>query len=265
MRLAIISDVHANLEALRATFHAIELKPPDRIVCLGDIVGYNSSPAECLALLRQAEVQCVAGNHDRAVAGRLLDATLPASAARSIAWTRRQLRTDELDFLDHLPTELVVDGCLLAVHGALHGSEPRENCYLDSPERRRESFLALQQHASGVRVCAFGHTHHAGVWEFRTGHEQALQAEVVGLREDAFYLINPGTVGQPRSADVRASFMLLDTISRTVTTSRVSYNARAVSRRNRAAGLALPVATLPTLVRSILRRCTRQLGLHRSH
>src|SRR5262249_46986422 len=91
MKLAIISDVHANLEALTAVLADIETRSVDRIVCLGDIVGYNADPDECLALLRRHAVLCVAGNHDRAVAGQLGTEGFPHTAARAVRWTRHRL------------------------------------------------------------------------------------------------------------------------------------------------------------------------------
>ena len=261
MRLAIISDIHANLEALQATFQAIECEVPDQIVCLGDIVGYNASPGDCIALLRARGALCVAGNHDRAVTGQLGEADFPGNAARSIAWTRRQLDSNALDFLARLPSELVIEDGVVAVHGALHTVEQRETLYLDSRERRRETFAALAAHPARVRMCAFGHTHHAGVWELSNEQEKAFDEAEVTLREGAFYLVNPGSVGQPRSVDTRASFMVFDCARGIIMTRRVAYDAQAVRARNREAGLLPPFAWLPAPVRSTLHRGAHRLGL----
>jgi predicted phosphodiesterase len=103
MRLALISDIHANLEALEATFYDIAERSIDRIVCLGDIVGYNSDAAACIALIRGADCVCVAGNHDLAVCGRITTRNFSSAAARAVAWTRQQLSADDLDFLENLP------------------------------------------------------------------------------------------------------------------------------------------------------------------
>ena len=99
VRLALVSDVHANLEALQATLADIAAQAADRVVCLGDIVGYNTRPAECIALIRDGKVLCVAGNHDLAVSGRITTKNFSATAARAAAWTRQRLTGDELAFL----------------------------------------------------------------------------------------------------------------------------------------------------------------------
>jgi len=261
MKLALISDIHANIEALDATLRAIAAEAADRIVCLGDIVGYNASPAECIARLREVGALCVAGNHDRAVSDPHASERLPEGAARAIAWTRTRLDTCALDFLAGLPSELTIEGQIVAVHGALHAVERRESVYLDTRALRQRSFDALASHASRVRVCGFGHTHMPGVYEERGGVERVAAGDNVILRDDALYLVNPGTVGQPRPADKPASFMLLDTTRRVLATHRVPYDLRAVAARNRAAGLLSPFSSLPQPVRSALRWGVRSVGL----
>jgi predicted phosphodiesterase len=126
VRLALISDIHANLEALEATLADISSQTVDRIVCLGDIVGYNSKPAECLALIRERNIQCVAGNHDLAVAGRITTKDFSSVAARSAVWTRERLTRADLDFLGNLPRKANIGDELIAVHGAPSRSRLRK-------------------------------------------------------------------------------------------------------------------------------------------
>ncbi|HTC04680.1 MAG TPA: metallophosphoesterase family protein [Xanthobacteraceae bacterium] len=225
MRLALISDIHANLEALEATFYDIAAHAIDRIVCLGDIVGYNNDAAACVALIRGADCVCVAGNHDLAVCGRITTRKFPSAAARAVAWTREQLSDDDLDFLDGLPLKANIAGRVIAVHGALHPETGCESVRLDNDKQRKLSFEALMIHPSGARICAFGHTHHAGVYELRSSGVAAHSDAYVSLRDDAYYLINPGTVGEPRSTEHRATYMILDVERRTVTTRYVDYQA----------------------------------------
>jgi predicted phosphodiesterase len=225
VRLALIADIHANLEALRTTLADIALRPVDRIVCLGDIVGYNRDAAECIALIRSADCLCVAGNHDLAVGGKITTRDFSNVAARAAAWTRQQLTQDDRDFLASLPLKATVDDQLIAVHGALHPDTGCESVRLDNDKRRMLSFQALMAHPSGARICAFGHTHHAGVYELRDGFVVTYAGEEVQLRDDAYYLINPGTVGEPRTADRRATYMILDLARRTVTTRYLDYDA----------------------------------------
>ena len=227
MRLALISDIHANFEALEATFYDIAARSIDRIVCLGDIVGYNSDAAACIALIRGADCVCVAGNHDLAISGRITTRKFSCAAGRAVAWTRQQLNADDLDFLENLPLKANIGNRVIAVHGALHPETGCESVRLDNDKQRQLSFEALMIHASGARICAFGHTHHAGVYELRPNGVAMHSDAHVSLRDDAYYLINPGTVGEPRSAERRATYMILDLDRRTVTTRYVDYQASA--------------------------------------
>jgi predicted phosphodiesterase len=238
VKLALISDIHANLEALQATLADIAAQRVDRIVCLGDIVGYNTKPGECLALLRASDALCIAGNHDLAVCGRITTAGFNTRAARAAGWTRQRLSPDELAFLAGLPLKANIDDQVIAVHGALHPETGCESVYLDNDERRMLSFLALKAHPSGARICAFGHTHQAGIYEFRGGNAVARLEMQADLRDDAYYLINPGTVGEPRSRDCRASYMVLDLARRAVTLRHVEYDASVPFAATRKAGLA---------------------------
>ncbi len=253
MRLAIIADIHANLEALRATLRAISADAVDRILCLGDIVGYNANPAECVAQLRDCAPLCVAGNHDRAVTGQITTDGFSATAAKAVAWTRTRLGTDALAFLSRLPLTLSVEDCLVAVHGALHPRIGCEMVRLDSDERRRLSFEALVAHPSGARICAFGHTHHLGIHERRRDVLRTHDADEVALREDAIYLINPGSVGQPRTAERRATYLVVDTARQVVSVRRVEYDAAAAFAKTRAAGLMIRSHAVPAPVRSALK------------
>jgi predicted phosphodiesterase len=261
VKLALISDIHANLEALQATLDDIAGQAVDRIVCLGDIVGYNTNPGACIALIRAADCLCVAGNHDRAVAGKITTETFSTTAARAAAWTRRRLSDEELAFLDGLPLTAEIEGELVAVHGALHPQTGREIVRLDDDESRGFSFEALMRHPSGARICAFGHTHHAAIYELRDGGI-ALRAEGdVRLRDDAYYLVNPGTVGEPRAADRRASYMVVDLAQRIVRRRRVAYDAAAPVRATRKAGLAPLLPFIPAPVRRALKSSLRALRL----
>lgn len=262
MRIAILSDIHANEEALRATLLAIEAEAVDRILCLGDIVGYNANPAECAALLRQVDALCVAGNHDRAATGQIGIEGFGLTAARAITWTRRRLDGDLRDFLAGLPLKLGIDGQIVAVHGALHPDQGCELVRLDNDERRLLSFEALAAHPSGARICAYGHTHRAGVHEYRDGQIRCVSGDEIALRDDAYYLVNPGTVGEPRTGDVRASFAILDMADRRISIRRVAYDRSVAVGKTRKAGLAPPLSFLPEPVRAVLKRGLRAFGLH---
>jgi len=262
MKLAILSDIHANLEALQATLDRISVQGVDRIVCLGDIVGYNTNPAECIALLRKFDPLCIAGNHDRAVSGQITTNGFSEIAARAVAWTRPRLAADALAFLGGLPLQASIDGQLVLVHGALHPETGCELIPLDNDERRRLSFRALMAHASGAHICAFGHTHHFGIFELRGGVVRAHTDDQVSLLGDAYYLINPGTVGQPRTADRRATYLILDLARRTAAVQRVEYDISRTLAKTRKAGLLPPFSFLPIPIRNLLTYGVRVLGLY---
>jgi predicted phosphodiesterase len=259
MRLAILSDIHANLEALQATLRQMSAQAVDRVLCLGDIVGCHSNPAECIALLRQFDPLCVAGNHDRAVCGLITTNGFSAAAARAVVWTRPRLSADDLDFLATLPHELGVQRHIVAVHGALHPDAGNEFVRLDSDDKRRLSFEALAAHPSGARLCAFGHTHRLGIFELQGGRVQARRGDEISLRDEAYYLINPGTVGQPLTADRRATYVILDSARQIVTIHRVEYDASIPLAKSRRAGLLPRFSSLP--LPQPLKRAGRRLGM----
>lgn len=263
MRLAILSDVHANLEALRAVLGDMSARQVDRIVCLGDIVGYNADPAACIALLRESGALCVAGNHDRAVAGLITTEGFGAIGARAIAWTRARLDSDALAFLAGLPLQASFRDHLVAVHGILRPDGGCERTYIHNDERRLQCFAALAAHPSRARVCAFGHTHHLGVFELRGGRMQALMGDHLLLQEEAHYLVNPGSVGQPRTAERRATYLVLDTGSGALTVHRVGYDARLALAKARQAGLAPGAFSLSVPARAMLNwgRAWKRAGL----
>lgn len=261
VKLALVSDIHANLPALNAVLDDIAVVGADRIVCLGDIVGYNTQPAECIAAIRRHDALCVAGNHDLAVCGRITTRSFSRAAARAVAWTQRCLGRDDLSYLSSLPLKAVIGGQLIAVHGALHPQADCATVRLDSDERRLQSFQALMADPSGPRICAFGHTHHVGVYRYRNGRAVTLPDTKISLRDDAYYLINPGTVGQPRERDRRASYMIVDLRERTVSVQRVRYDLSASLAATRRAGLAPALSFVPAPVRLSVATGLRALRL----
>ncbi|MDR6756392.1 putative phosphodiesterase [Mycoplana sp. BE70] len=262
MRLAIISDVHSNLEALRATLDDISTQGADHIVCLGDIVGYNTNPAECIALLQECGAICVAGNHDRAVCGQLVTDDFGFVGARAIFWTRRRLGREALSFLAGLPLKAEIDDAVIAVHGALHPEKDCDTVRLDNDEQRRASFEALMNHPSGIRICAFGHTHHLGVFEWQGSSPRQLLGNEIKVTEDAYYHINPGSVGESRTSDPRATYLVLDTARQAIKVRRVEYDWSVSMAKKRRAGLLPPLATLPKPLKAVLRRYLVALGLY---
>jgi predicted phosphodiesterase len=260
VKLALISEIHGNAEALAATLDDIAAHAADRIICLGDIVGYNTEPRECIALLRAAGALCVAGNHDRAVAAQSATESFGAAAVEG---TRKRLRDDDIAFLAGLPVKANFDNKLIAVHGALHLDAGSETVRLDTDARLALSMAALIAHPSRARICAFGHAHEVAIYQRHRGKTVAVQDDALELRRDAYYLINPGAVDAAPGADPRATYMLLDLAQRTLTVHRVDYDATIPFVATDEAGLAPGAAFLPESLRNALGSLSAVLGRKR--
>ncbi|HEX4743437.1 MAG TPA: metallophosphoesterase family protein [Candidatus Limnocylindria bacterium] len=225
MRVALLSDVHANLVALEAVLS--EAGAVDAIWVMGDTVGYGPDPADVIALLRERGAVMVAGNHDLAVAtGQGLDVF--NAVARDAAMTHREwLSAADRDFLGGLPQIGHPDGVTL-VHGSLR--DPVWEYVWDS-----RSALASLVLAESELSCN-GHTHVPAVFELDGQHVRGtLGRGTVALRGRA--LVNPGSVGQPRDRDPRSAWAILDTEGRTVEFMRTAYDVAETQRRIRDRGL----------------------------
>ncbi len=229
MKYAIISDVHANIDALEPVLDRIDALEVDQIVCLGDVVGYNATPNECVDILRERNVPAILGNHD-AVACRLEEpwGFNPVALAAAM-WTRDQLTEENLDWLKLLPDALNF-GDFVCVHGA-----PRNhNTYLFSWEDVLPYMEFLDE--QNTPVCFIGHTHTPGI--FSTDGVYTIDEDgCFSLGDDKRFFINPGSVGQPRDGDRRAAFDILDTESNTLSHIRVEYPVDKAAQRVLDAGL----------------------------
>jgi len=228
MRIAVLSDIHANLPALDAVLAA--LGEVDAIWHLGDVVGYGPHPDEVVARLRDVEAIGVRGNHDEAALGAL-DVTYFNPAARwAVEWTARRIAPETRAWLQDLPERLEIEKITL-----VHGS-PRDPTweYVTTTPAARANLAA-----SATTQCLHGHTHIPIAWRDDDGHVEAVRPsdgfELV--LDERRVLLNPGSVGQPRDGDRRASAMVLDTEARRVTWRRVEYPIAAVQADIRAAGL----------------------------
>lgn len=231
MRYAIVSDVHANLEALEVVLADIAGRRPDAVVCLGDFVGYGPDPVPVVDQLRSRLVGAVAGNHDLAALGRLDISTFNSLAQAAIVWTRDQLTDPVRRFLDALPRTITPDG-FLAVHGSVR--DPVEE-YIFDQETARASF-----DAAAFSLCLVGHTHVPAVFvrvgEAVTG-EPLLPDQTLELHPDRRYIVNVGSVGQPRDGDPRAAYLWLDADARTATLVRLPYPVEKTQEKMMAVGL----------------------------
>ena len=232
MRYAIISDIHSNLEALTVVMAKIDSLGVDGVVCLGDIVGYNANPNECIDILAARGVPCIMGNHDERAAGLREPDGFNPFARKALLWTREHLTDENKSYLAALPRTLIIDGAFFIMHGTLDDTDH----YLDSAEDAAFNFQLMRED-SGVRVGFFGHTH-VPIAYIGIGAEVITQLDdCVHLDEGCAYLVNPGSVGQPRNHDSRASFALYDTEAGVITFHKVDYDISLTASKILEAGL----------------------------
>ncbi len=240
MRFLVLSDIHANLTALETALTAAQGRW-DRAVCLGDVVGYGPDPNEVIDKVRSLDALTIRGNHDKAGCGIDSADDFNPVARSAAVWTREQLRPENLKYLQELPSGPVqVDGISL-IHGALRD----EDEYVFAPAQALDGLLEAPSNVS-----FFGHTHFQGGFSFRDNKLAVIQLKpapgagfaALQLDTETRYLLNPGSVGQPRDGDPRAAFAVADMSHKVVEYWRVPYEVEAVQRRMLTAGLPEPLA-----------------------
>ncbi|HEY2931461.1 MAG TPA: metallophosphoesterase family protein [Acidobacteriota bacterium] len=231
MRYFVIADIHSNLEALDAV---LKYRNYDRLLVLGDIVGYGADPDKTVQRIRDsAPAAIVRGNHDKVIAGLEGSESFVSHARESARWTRDQLSPENLDFIRNLPAgPLQIDETITIAHGAPFD----EDAYLVPNIPTDEVFEGCT-----TPVCFFGHTHVPTVF-YGIGQTvystQVIPPVSMSLMRDASrYLINPGSVGQPRDGDPRAAFLVFDSEKFEVEFHRVEYDIQMAQQKIRAAGL----------------------------
>lgn len=240
LRYLILSDIHSNLEALEKTLALADGKH-DQVLCLGDLVGYGPDPNAVISRIQPLARVIVRGNHDKACCG-LTDADDFNFLARAATeWTRSQLTPDHFEFLRGLPNGPVrVDGIEL-----VHGSPFDEDEYIF------DSLGAIQAFQSAeAPLVFFGHSHQQGGFLLTADkHLEPIALPAikndepagVSFREDARFLLNPGSIGQPRDGDFRAAFAILDLDHQCVEFYRTPYDLAKTQEKMRAAGLPEPL------------------------
>jgi len=202
LKYAIISDIHANLQALTAVLEQIDVIGVDQIVCLGDVVGYNGNPNECVEMVREREIPTICGNHDAVACGAVEPWGFNPVALAAALWTRENLKAVNLEWLQGLPNTKSFENFL-----AVHGSPTDRDTYMFSYEDVAPHIEFLRE--QDVSLCFFGHTHCPGIFSAETTHVLD-SASRFKLKLGEIFLINPGSVGQPRDGDPRAAFGLYD-------------------------------------------------------
>ena len=221
MKYLIISDLHSNLEALSAVLASVKRKRFDRVLVLGDLVGYGANPNQVVDIVRRTkQAVVIRGNHDKVACGLENGENFNRAAQASAQWTQKKLTTENRAYLSHLPQgPALVDNIILISHG----TPIDEDAYIFSDYDAFEVFQMLD-----FEICFFGHTHlpvvyavsNQRLYTFRPDGERVKIALMNGFK----YMVNPGSVGQPRDKNPLASFAMFDSESRTVTFKRVEYS-----------------------------------------
>lgn len=225
---AVISDIHGNYEALEAVLRDMP-DEVDTVYCLGDVIGYGASPNECCDAVRKLGMPTITGNHDLAVTDPSTDLNwFNPVAAAAVIWTREQLSEENAAFLRSRPR-------MMQSHDALfvHGSVRDPDEYIINSISAEENLEILSREYPNVPICYYGHTHVKAVAPSPNGRVSGGRA--MDLRSGGPYLVNPGSVGQPRDGDTFASYVLAD--DGRIVYRFVEYDIAKAQTRIRAAGL----------------------------
>ncbi|MFC1622609.1 metallophosphoesterase family protein [Patescibacteria group bacterium] len=199
MKIAIISDIHSNLAALQAVERDIKSLKVNFVYCLGDIIGYGPLPKECLVSVTKLCKKILKGNHEDSVCNLELEKELSRYALEGVRFTREKLDEKTIKFLSKLPTKLIIKKVGMTL---CHGSytEPSTWKYVDSEDKAEKELKEIP-----TKICVIGHTHNPFVFGNKKGLFEYLPDDLI-LDSDQKYLVNVGSVGQPRDGDCRASY-----------------------------------------------------------
>ncbi len=226
MKIAVISDIHSNLDALNAVSRDIEIECVDQVWCLGDIVGYGAHPNECIKWVMENVSKSVLGNHELGVLEMADLEQFNSYARKTIIWTKNNLTDESIDFLSSLPLQAFSDECQL-VHDT--PESPGSMIYITNEELAYKALISQKR-----RLCFFGHTHIPAVFKLTSAGAEAIKNRTF-LTSGGRYLINPGSVGQPRDRNPDASYIIFD--GERIRFKRVPYNVKSAAKSIINAGL----------------------------
>ncbi|MCX7661155.1 MAG: metallophosphatase family protein [Candidatus Omnitrophica bacterium] len=232
MRYGIFSDIHSNLEALEAVLDFYKKQKINQFFCIGDIVGYGDNPTECIPIIQELLCPTVAGNHDWAVIEKFSLEYFNSYAKEAIIWTKGVLSSEEKSFLDSLRL-VYQDKELTSVHSSLDA--PSEFFYIDNLDSALRCFSYLE-----TSLCFVGHSHIPVVFILDRANNLSYFSDnsfEINLDKDKRYIINVGSVGQPRDRDYRAGACIYDTEEKTVSFRRIVYDVASSAKKIIKAGL----------------------------
>lgn len=225
MKTAVISDVHSNIDALLAVFSELKQTGIERVICLGDIVGYGADPDECLQLIKDECDVVIMGNHDSAVSGSEEHSSFNPEAEEAIYWTRNRISVEWKNYLEKLPMIFEENG-IVYVHSSPH--KPERWSYIVSREDALFEFRYFKGNAAFI-----GHSHLSGIF----CHDGDTFDDEVILNEEKRYIINVGSVGQPRDGNSNAAYAVYDDKLKRVNINRVAYDVESAAEKIIDAGL----------------------------
>jgi predicted phosphodiesterase len=226
MRYGIFSDIHSNQEAFSAVIDAYRKESIDLYICVGDVVGYGANPNECVAMVKALGAVTVAGNHDWACVGKTSVEYFNPFAQQAVAWTKKTLEPGSHSFLESLPL-VYKNSDLTVVHGTL--PSPQDFNYMTNEAAASDSFN-LQE----TPVCFVGHSHIAGLFR-EDADQRIIYAEDdlgrIVLKEGLNYIVNVGSVGQPRDFDWHAAYAIYDTQKKVIQIKRSDYDVQSARKK----------------------------------
>ncbi len=237
MKYALIADIHANEAAFRAVLAKIDTLEVDSIVCLGDVVGYNASPGACIDICREREILSLSGKHDRYVVNGIQD-KIRQETEDVITYTAARISPEQLAWLKALPEQEILDNDWLLVHG----SPLDKDEYMLKEHHWTRNLKAMKQTYMGLDICFFCHTHFPMVLSKDDYETHLHQERTLQLKRGMIYMINPGSVGQPRDRCPKSSFCTFDDCEYEVRFYRVDYDIENTQNKLIDAGLSPKLA-----------------------
>lgn len=219
----VLGDIHGNREALVAALEAIDARGVQRLLCVGDLVGYNADGDECVALLRERGAVCIAGNHDLIGTGLLGFERCSNKAMHSLKRTRRALRPETAQILRSLPSHELIEGHVLLTHGGVRDVQQ----YMTTPRHIRQNARFLREDLPHAQVCFFGHSHAQRVYRVDGDEVEDLSGEKrYALKREPVYFVNAGSVDAQRKRGHKlAEFALFDSLDWTLEFLSLPYDA----------------------------------------
>ncbi|MFA6320868.1 MAG: metallophosphoesterase family protein [Candidatus Omnitrophota bacterium] len=236
MRYGLIADIHSNVEALDAVLAEMKKERISEYVSLGDVVGYGANPKECIEKVKALNPSVlIAGNHEWGVLGMLELSYFNEQAAAAIEWTENVISGSDAEYMKTFKLSESADD-MTFVHGSLE--EPKEFFYIFDANDTDKTFRMLK-----TKICFVGHSHVPGIFAFDGKRPSRVKGAGAKLEDGKNYVINIGSVGQPRDGDPRASFAIYDKRAGTVEIKRVGYDIRTARNKIIAAGLPANLAS----------------------